>query len=107
MRMVAVAGRADGVSRGSSLGGSRPPSEPAPAAAGGSRPKGAVGCYRDPTGVQRTVVVRELAGGRWRIYDVPPRGERSLVEELFGDGESRGSAMALALDYLRKRGGSQ
>jgi hypothetical protein len=72
-----------------------------------SHAKGAVGCYRDPAGGQRRVVVRELAGGRWRIYDVPARGERSLVEELSGDGESHGSAVALALDYLRERGGSR
>jgi len=80
-------------------------SDPVITAATPRRPSGAVGCYRDLAGVQRNVVVRELAGGRWRIYDVPEPGERTLVEELSGDGESRGSAVAL--DYLRQPGGSR
>jgi hypothetical protein len=68
---------------------------------------GVVGCYRDRAGLERAVTVRELAGGRWRIYDIPGRGERTLVEELSGDGESYGSAVALALDYLGQHGGSR
>ena len=59
-----------------------------------------VGSYLDRTGVQREVRVRRVEAQTWEIVDVPERRDELLVERLTGELESRGTATAVAQDYL-------
>jgi hypothetical protein len=60
------------------------------------------GAYRDHARVRWQVAVRHPAKGRWEVCETSDENERRLIEELAGDGESDGSALALARDYLEQ-----
>jgi len=64
-----------------------------------------VGRYLDHTGVQHEVRVRRVEAQAWEIVDVPERGEELLVDRLTGELESRGTATAVAQDYLTQAPG--
>jgi hypothetical protein len=64
-----------------------------------------VGSYLDRTGVQREVRVRRVEAQVWEIVDVPEQGDELLVDRLTGELESRGTATAVAQDYLTQAPG--
>ena len=64
-----------------------------------------VGSYLDQTRVQHDVVVRRVEAQTWEIVDVPDRGDELLVDRLTGELESRGTATAVAQDYLTQAPG--
>ena len=59
-----------------------------------------VGEYRDRDGVRRLVVVSHPDVERWEVCEIAEHGERRVIEELSGPGESKGTAVALARDYV-------
>jgi len=59
-----------------------------------------VGSYLDHTGVQHDVRVCRVEPQTWEIVDVPERGDELLIDRLTGELESRGTATAVAQDYL-------
>jgi len=59
-----------------------------------------VGEYRDRDGVRWLVVVRRPDVERWEVCEIAEHEERRVIEELSGPGESKGTAVALARDYL-------
>ena len=59
-----------------------------------------VGEYRDRDGVRWLVVVRRPDVERWEVCEIAEHEERRVIEELSGPGESKGTALALARDYL-------
>jgi len=59
-----------------------------------------VGEYRDRDGVRWLVVVRRPGVEHWEVCEIAEHEERRMIEELSGPGESKGTAMALARDYL-------
>ena len=59
-----------------------------------------VGSYLDHAGMQHEVRVRRVDSQPWEIVDVPERGDELLVDRLSGELESRGTATAVARDYL-------
>jgi hypothetical protein len=64
-----------------------------------------VGSYLDGAGMQHEVRVRRLEARTWEIVDVPERGDELLVDRLTGELESRGTASAVAQDYLTQAPG--
>jgi hypothetical protein len=59
-----------------------------------------VGGYRDREGVRWLVVVRRLDVERWEVCEIDEHEEQRAIDELSGEGESTGTAVALARDYL-------
>jgi len=59
-----------------------------------------VGSYLDPAGMQHQVRVHRVEAQTWEIVDVPAQGDELPVDRLSGELESRGTAAALAQDYL-------
>jgi hypothetical protein len=64
-----------------------------------------VGSYVDHTGVQHEARVRRIDAQTWEIVDVPDQGDELLVDRLTGELESRGTAIAVAQDYLTQAPG--
>ena len=64
-----------------------------------------VGSYRDHAGVEHEVRVRRVGAQTWEIVDVPEQGDELLVDRLTGELESRGTATAVAQDYLTQAPG--
>jgi len=64
-----------------------------------------VGSYLDHTGVQHEVQVRRVEAQSWEIVDMPEQGDELLVDRLTGELESRGTATAVAQDYLTQAPG--
>jgi len=64
-----------------------------------------VGNYLDHTGVQHEVRVLRVEAQTWEIVDVPECGDELLVDRLTGELESRGTATAVAKDYLSQAPG--
>jgi hypothetical protein len=59
-----------------------------------------VGGYRDREGVRRLVVVRRLDVRRWLVCDIAEHEEQRVIDDLSGESESAGTAVAVARDYL-------
>jgi hypothetical protein len=59
-----------------------------------------VGEYHDRQGVRRLVVVSHPAPERWQVCEIADHEERGVIDELFGEGESERTAVAVARDYL-------
>jgi hypothetical protein len=59
-----------------------------------------VGSYRDRQGVRWLVVVRHPDAERWEVSEIAEHNEQRAIDELSGEGESTGTAVALARDYL-------
>jgi len=59
-----------------------------------------VGSYRDRKGVHWLVEVSHPDAERWEVCEIAEHDERRAIEELSGEGESTGTAVALARDYL-------
>jgi hypothetical protein len=59
-----------------------------------------VGSYLDHAGMRHEVRVRRVETQTWEIADVPEQGDELLVDRLTGELESRGTAIAVAKDYL-------
>jgi hypothetical protein len=64
-----------------------------------------VGSYLDRAGMRHEVQVRRVEAQTWEIADVPARGDELLVDRLTGELESRGTATAVAEDYLTQAPG--
>ena len=64
-----------------------------------------VGSYLDHTGVQHEVQGRRVEAQSWEIVDMPEQGDELLVDRLTGELESRGTATAVAQDYLTQAPG--
>lgn len=62
-----------------------------------------IGAYQDDARVRWQVGVRRLAAERWEVYEVGEHQERRVIDELSGEGESEGSALALAHDFLEQQ----
>jgi hypothetical protein len=62
-----------------------------------------VGGYDDGGGVRWLVLVCRTGAKRWEVCEVAEHEERRVIDELSGEGESRGSALALARDYLQQQ----
>ncbi len=52
--------------------------------------------YRDATGTQHQVLVRQSAEGAWQVLDI------TVIETLTGVGEGREAAEALARDFAEQ-----
>jgi hypothetical protein len=63
----------------------------------------AVGYHRDRDGERWLVVVRRPAPDRFLVGEISPQGEWRLIEELCGEQESEGTAIAVARDYLEQQ----
>ena len=59
-----------------------------------------VGGYRDREGARWLVVVRHPDLERWEVCEIAEHQEQRVIDELSGEGESNGTAVALARDYL-------
>lgn len=73
------------------------------ARAGTTAGRQSVGGYRNGEGARWLVVVCRTDAERWEVCEVAEHGERRVIEELFGEGESQASALALARDFLHQQ----
>ena len=62
-----------------------------------------IGAYHDDAGVRWLVGVRRPASESWEVCEVAEHTERRVIEELSGEDESEGSALALARDFLKQQ----
>lgn len=62
-----------------------------------------IGAYHDQAGVRWLVGVRRLSSERWEVREISDENGRRVIDELSGEGESEGSALALARDFLKRQ----